>query len=190
MSVRRRRRTSTGFAFAFVEGFDSNTAASYTTGGDAAATWTYNTAQSRLESSGGAQAWFSRTGFSSATPVIEADYDQIVDGGLIIHLVDNNNYYLVTISDDTQVPSGVNIAMYKRVASTFTQLGTGSDLSIPRGTLHTDRLAREGGNIVYKHNTVSILSVADATFVGANPIALRNNVTGTTQWYRFAGGSL
>ena len=112
--------------------FAADSTASYTQYANTAGTWAVSGGE--LVATNGAQALFIRNGTSYTDVVIEADINHAHNGGLVLRFIDNNNYYLLALCDDSGASPTQNVQLFKRVSGTFTQIGSNINLTWARGT--------------------------------------------------------
>jgi hypothetical protein len=161
-----------GISWDALDLFDSDTTAQYTQFADAAGTWAI--ANGELVATGGSQAVFIRNGASYTDVAVEVDLNWAVDGGIAFRFIDNSNYYLAVLSDDSS-SSGIDIQMFKRVAGSFTQLGGNIDLQWPRGMTRRFRITAVSTTLKVYVDDWEFLSVSDSTHAGPGGIGVRNN---------------
>lgn len=167
-----------------VDLFTSNTSVSYTstygTGGGVA-TWTYDTAHSRISATGGTSAIYSYGGLpqSSASFDLLCDMDQSDAGGLVWSMVDQNNFYILVIGDNQASVGTPNRAtLYKVSSGTQTQLAQAS-IVFPRGTYHRFRATTLSGVITATMDGATLFTYTDNSPLAAGNPGLYNN-GGTT----------
>jgi len=164
--------------------FTSNSSANYTstfgTGGSVA-TWTYDTAHSRVAATGGTEAIF----MYGPLPVLQADITLLCDmdqsdaGGLVWRAVDQNNYYKLVVGDSAASVGTPNRAtLYRVAAGVQTQLAQAS-ITFPRGTYHRFKATQLGGVITASMDGESLFSFTDGSPLAAGKLGLYNN-GGTT----------
>ena len=159
----------------YLDGLDADSNALYTSGGDTPTTWTWEPANSRLKADGGNQATLLRVGSSIQDVEVEIEMlEAPTDAGIIARHVDNNNHYVLTIKSDTLV-------LYKRVAGSFTQLGT-TPITWSAG-VHTIKLRVEGSTLTVSWDGTALITVTDTTFAAAAGNGLRNH-TAASYFYK------
>ena len=156
--------------------FDTNSTAKYTQVADAAGTWAVSGGE--LVATGGNQALFIRNAVSFEDGWVEADINHAYDGGLVLRFIDNSNYYLAVLVDDSGPAPTQNIRIFKRVGGAYTQLGSGIDITWTRGTSKTIRFKASGTALTAFVDGVSVLSVTDSAIAGPGGIGLRNQIGG------------
>lgn len=143
--------------------FSTNTLASYTeyadnaasysiTGGFLVATATPVNKQSAL----------TRNGVTITNGEVSAVLTRANDAGLVTRLTDNNNYYVAVVRDASSTGTGNRAELYKKVAGTYTQLGSTVLISFTRDTSHTLALSVSGTSIVVKFDGATIISQTDS----------------------------
>lgn len=118
----------TGQPIPTVDVFATNTLINYTqtnqTSG-ALATWTYDTANSRITGNSGTNALYLYTAVSTADIDLFADFDEADAGGIAFDFVDANNYYYLKLFDTQATTGTANTGtLYKVASGTTTQLAT------------------------------------------------------------------
>lgn len=157
--------------------FDSDTTAHYTQTADTAATWAI--ANGELVATGGNQAIFTRNGASYTDVAVEADVSWAHSGGLVLRVVDNSNYYLVALADDTSSAT-INIQVFKRVAGPFTQIGSNVDIGgWPRGMTRRFRFTAVGTTLKVYVDDWEVFSAVDSAHAGPGGVGMRNFGGGT-----------
>lgn len=168
--------------------FNANTSLNYTslyqTGG-ALATWTFDTANSRLEVSGGTNAILL---YGSSTTGADCDISILTDasdgGGLCWRYQNQSNYYDVAVHDASSSSHANTLRLFKVVAGSRSQIGSDTTIAFTRGTPHIVRVVVISNNItVYFDGSVTIGTI-DSAYTGAGLAGLRNNGN-TAQFYIF-----
>lgn len=178
----------------FEDTFDSDTSASYTNSSDTGATWTWDTANSRVTATGGSQSLRVRADFSGADCFVECDTDRLDDGALVLRHQDNNNYYLLVMRDSASaVPAAASTwQFFRRVGGTFTLINSGSlsgGTAFTRGVNSTIRFAVSGTSFSATINGNAVFTgLADATITLAGRVGMRQGGTGTNQYLRLKWG--
>ena len=162
--------------------FDIDTTAKYTQVADAAGTWAVSGGE--LVATGGTQAHFIRNAVSFKDGWVEADMNHAHDGGLVLRFVNNSNYYLAALSDDSGSAPTENVRIFKRVGGTYTQLGSSVNIAWTRGVSKTFRFQAVGTTIQVFVDGVSQLSVTDSAIAGPGGVGIRNNVSGNQSKYQ------
>lgn len=165
--------------------FNTNTRANYTSAGGAggsAATITYDTANSRIILTNGSVGLYYNSTISSADIDMMADMDYSDDGGLIWRVVDNNNFYLLNITDSlSNRPTANRFFLYKCVAGTLTQL-TSATISFTRNTYHRFRVTMIGSAITCYMDGTQIIATTDSAISSAGMMGVLGD-SGTSQYY-------
>ena len=173
---------SPGFTFN-EDAFATDTSASYTQYADTAGTWAISGGE--LVATNGAHALFIRNGTSYTDVVIEADINHAHNGGLVLRFIDNNNYYLATLSDDSGGSPTQNLQLFKRVAGTFTQIGSNINLAWVRGTSKKVRFQVSGTALSISIDGTLALSGTDSAIAGPGGVGMRNSDTGQSKYQAF-----
>lgn len=146
-------------------------AAHYTSGGDVAGTTVVSGGV--LSYSGGAQATLLRSGLALADGEIIATVDQAHDGGLIARHVDNNNYYVLKLHDDSGAFPSENLRLFRRVAGVYIPLSVANVVWV-RGTSANIRFTFHGSLLEVWFNDVRVISTTDTTFTTGG-VGMRNS---------------
>ena len=162
--------------------FAVDSTASYTQYADTAGTWAVSGGE--LVATGGSQALFIRNAMSYSNIVVEADVNWAHDGGLVLRFIDVNNYYLLVLTDDSGSAPLSNLAIYKRVSGTFTVLGSGTNITWPRGTSITAKFEANGSTLRSYVNGSLITTVTDSSIAGPGGVGVRNNVSSQQSKYQ------
>jgi hypothetical protein len=172
------------------DGFGTNTLANYIntfrTGG-AAATVTYDTANSRISLTGGANGVYVNSSIIRSDIDFFADLDQSDAGGLVWRFVDQSNFYYLSITDGQATSSPNTITLYKVANNVRTQLGTTAltynvgpttnyyTVRFTRGTFRRFRVTMFGSVITCYVDGVQLLTYTDSSPLGAGKVGLFNN---------------
>lgn len=127
-----------------------------------------------ITSPAGCQASVTRNGTSIQNGYVEADASIAQDSGLLFRFIDQNNFYLLAMKDDTSAGSADNLVLYKRVSGSFTPI-TSSNVTWPRGTSATIRLSGTGVTIKVSFNGTDVITITDGSISGPGKIGLRGN---------------
>lgn len=148
-------------------------ATEYVSGGDTPSTWAVS--GGILSGTSGVAATLLKTALTLSDCEITVNSDQAQDGGIIARHVDNSNYYVLTLSDDSGAFPTENLRLSRRVAGVFTQI-TSADVTWVRGTSRNIRFTLHGSRLEVWFESVRVISVVDATF-SSGSVGLRNNHT-------------
>ena len=162
--------------------FDTDTTAKYTQVADAAGTWAVSGGE--LVATGGTQALFIRNAVSFKDGWVEADINHAYDGGLVLRFINNSNYYLAALLDDSGHSPNENVRIYKRVGGTYTQLGGSVNITWTRGVSKTFRFQAAGTTLQVFVDGVSQLSVTDSAIAGPGGVGMRNNTSSMQSKYQ------
>lgn len=168
-------RLRSGFGGA--DDFSANTLSSYTMSQDSGAP-SASIASGTLTlttPSGTANAVLRRNDVSIQDGFVEADVDYANDSGIVLRFQDNANYYLLGLSDDSGVNSAVNLLMYRKVAGSFTNIGSTLNISWPRGTQKIIRFQAVGSALRAFVDGDLVLSATDSNIAPAGSIGMRGN---------------
>lgn len=161
--------------------FAADSTASYTQYADTAASWAVSGGE--LVATGGVNALFIRNATSYSNIVVETDINYVYEGGLVLRFIDNSNYYLLALSDDSGNNPPQNIRLFKRVGGAFTSLGT-AGITWARGTSKTIRFQASGTTLTAYVDGASVLSVTDSSIAGPGGVGVRNHMSGEQSKYQ------
>ena len=163
--------------------FDTNQLSTeYVSGGDTPATWAVS--GGILSTASGTNATLLKTGLTLADGEIIVNSDQAFQGGIVVRHVDNNNYYMLYLCDDSGGTPAGNFRIQRRVAGVFTQLAT-ANLLWTRGVSINIRFTFRGSLIEAWFNGVRVLSVVDTNFTTGG-VGLWNSAAFTFRVLDFA----
>lgn len=162
-----------------IDTFNADTSLSYSslyqTGGGLA-TWTFDTANSRLAASGGTNAVLL---YNSSSVGADLDIAFVSDtsdgGGLCWRYQNQSNYYDVAVHDASSSSHASTLRLFKVVAGTRTQIGTDTAISFTRGTPHVIRVNVVGSAITIYFDGVSKIATTDSAYTGTGFCGLRIN---------------
>ncbi len=156
---------------------------------DAPATWSFNVGARRLEAAGGSQALLIKKGAKFQDGLVVARATKASDAGIVFRVQDSQNYYLVKFADDTSIPTGNNIVLYKRVNGAFTQI-TGADVNWTRGNEAEIIVLVQGSTIKVWFDNGSgrnlVINTTDTDITADGGVGLRHNGTGSDHFTMFA----
>lgn len=161
-----------------IDSFDSDSHTSYTntfrTGG-AAATWTYDTTNSRIVATGGTNGLFVYNAISRADIDMVADMDRSDAGGMVWRYVDQSDFYYLVVADaSASVGTPNQLTLNKVSSNTLTQLATAA-ISFTRGTYHRVHVTMLAGVITVLFDGASAISYTDGSPLAAGLMGLFNN---------------
>ena len=165
--------------------FDVDSTGSYTQSSDSPGTWSI--ASGELSGINGTQSVFIRNGTSYTDVKIECDINQAQDAGLVVRFINNSNYYLLALADDSSVTPTQNLRLFKRVSGTYTQLAS-ADITWARGTSNTVRFSASGTTLSALVNGTSALSVTDSALSSPGGVGMRNNASTASKYQAFRWG--
>lgn len=102
-------------------------------------------------------------GYSFVDGWVEAESRRADDAGLVLRLVDRQNYHVLVFRDDG-APGGLgtqNLAIMRRSGGTFTTLWSG-DVAWPRNTVHRVRFEAAGSRLIAYFDGAAQGEVTDA----------------------------
>jgi len=161
-----------------IDGFGSNSATNYTstfrTNG-AAATWTYDTTNSRLVATGGTNGLYIYNGINNADIAMIADLDQADAGGLVFDYIDQSDFYLLSVADSqASVGTPNTMTLYKVASNVQTQLATAS-IAWTRGVWKRFKVQMASGVITAYFDGTQVFTYTDNSPLGAGNPGLYNN---------------
>jgi hypothetical protein len=163
--------------------FKFNSVANYSIYGDAPGTWTVSTVADVIIAAGGvAQSILVRNDVLFSDGIASCDISQAEDAGLVLRAVYGNDYYVATIKDAL---AGNEVRIFKRVAGTFTQLGSTATIAFTRNTQHTFSFEANGTSLVAKFDGVTAVSVTDSSITAAGKVGLRAGSGSANQFDSF-----
>lgn len=113
---------------------------------------------------------------------VEAESLRADDGGLVMKMIDINNYLMLAFRDDG-APGALgaqNLALIRRSGGVYSTLLT-KDVAWPRGSRHTVRLETAGTKLIVYFDGASVGEVPDAATPGiAGRVGMRHNGTDAT----------
>ncbi|HEX3033074.1 MAG TPA: Ig-like domain-containing protein [Bacillota bacterium] len=140
---------------------------------DIAAKWYVDPVSQNLTAVGGKQAVLTRNGFSASDVDLTANMTQATNAGMVARFKDSDNYYVMTISDDSGSNPTYNLKFYKRINGTFTPLPE-ADVNWVSGTPATVRMVVYGNNLLAYFNNTQVISFTDSSITGSGLVGLRN----------------
>ncbi len=170
---------SPGFTFN-EDTFDTDSTSQYTQYAQSPASWTI--ANGQLTASGGSNSKFIRKGTSYTDVLIETDMAQAGDGGLVLRFLNANNFYQLTVQDDSG-NSSIGAAIYKCLNGIFTNISGDANFPWPRGTPKRFGFRASGTTLTAYIDGVQILQVTDASIAGPGGVGMR-------MWNSYAGNSI
>ena len=171
----------------------SNTSANYTstnkTGGSTA-TWTYDTANSRITATGGSGALYVLNAVSSNKIDALCDMDKSDAGGLVWGFNDTSDYYELGVYDDSSSSGFTNQLRLYKVASNTRSLLSSATITFNRATsgispYHRIRVTMNAAGVinVFFDSLTALFSYTDNSPLGAGKAGLRND-GGTSRYYQ------
>jgi hypothetical protein len=172
------------------DAFSTNTISSYTVHQDSGTpVWGITSGLMQGATALGLQSVLTRNGFSAADCSVECVSAQLPDGGLVLRYQDQNNFYLLALSDDSGANPTQNLRLFKRVGGTFTQLGSPVDVTFTAGgSPHTFRLTISGNNLTAYMDGVSKITATDSATTAAGAVGMRANSNGGNFYDTFNWG--
>jgi hypothetical protein len=172
-----------------IDSFASDSTAQYTQSADVNATWSVSGGD--LIATGGTHALFIRNGASYTDAAVEADIYHAHDSGLVLRFINNSNYYMLILSDDSGAAPTGNIRIFRRSAGTITQIGPSSDIVWPRSEPRQIRFQAVGTVLSAYVGGVKVISATDSTHAGPGGVGMRNSTSGQqSKFQEFRWGPL
>ena len=163
----------------FTDDFSTNTISSYTVNGGA-----WNISGGVMNHTAVSAASLTRNGVSWADGTVSSVAKEAGNNGLVARWQDNNNYYVAIVRDASSASGTPNtIQLYKRVAGTFTSLGTGT-IAFTRDTLHTVDFVLLGTSLTVKFDGVTKITATDSAISAAGGVGMWGDTT-PNQWDSF-----
>jgi len=118
---------------------------------------------------------------SSLTDVeVQCEFLYNNDGGIVLRAIDASNYVLALFNSTLG-----QVQLYKRVAGTYTLLGTTLSGVAPIGATYSVKLLALGSYIEVYVNGISRLTASVSDLATATRVGLRQNSTAQNRWYNF-----
>ena len=150
--------------------------------GLADATWNWDTTNSRLIATGGTNAMLVNSSVSSTNIEVIADLDMADDGGIVFNLIDQNNFYALSIHDAQSNTGTPNQLILTKVANNIATTLASASISFYRGIPYRFRVTMLSGVITAYMDSVQLLTYTDGSPLGAGQAGVRNNA-GTSRYY-------
>lgn len=165
IQVMRYRSVISQFAIKTDE-FNSNTLGNYTEYADAPANWSIS--GGFLSATSGVQAVLTRNGVSFADGEVSAIVTHAPSTGLVLRLLNNSNYYVAVIVDNSNINSSIqnSVTIYKRVGGTFSIVGATAHipLFVP-GTPKSLSFSAVGNKLTVKVDGVTYINATDSSIL-------------------------
>ena len=167
--------------------FSTNTLANYTntskSGGSTASDF-YEPAYSRFSLIGGSSALYLNNSITTSDVDLLVDMDESDTGGPVWRKVDVSNYYELGVYDASSSGGFSNqLRLYKVASGTRSLLGSASNITFTRSTIHRPRVTMQGGLINVYFDGQCVQSYLDTSPLGAGACGLRND-GGTSRYYQ------
>jgi hypothetical protein len=182
-------RFAASTALANTDTFSTNTLANYTVTKDSGTpNWVVTGGAMNASSALGTQSICTYNSFSAANASAEVVINSASDSGVVVRFQDQNNFYLLALSDDSGSSPTANMRLYKRVAGTFTQLGSSYNATFPNLSSHTFRLTANGTTLTAYMDGVAVITVTDSAISAAGKVGMRANQNGGDYFDSFSWG--
>ena len=165
------RRAGVWISWDGVDLFDTDTTAQYTKHGEPSVTWAVAAGELTVSGSGGISA-FIRNGTSYTDTSVEADINQADDSGLVLRFIDINNYYNLTLFDDSGGAPSENLRIVRVSGGTETKLKT-ANFAWTRGVSKTIRFQVSGATLTGFVDGVQTIQTTDSTHAGPGGVGMR-----------------
>lgn len=150
--------------------------------GGLAATWTFDTANSRVIASGGENALLLLNSLSSVGDVQTIiDIDTAEDAGIAWHESNTANYYLLNVTDAQSSTGRANAVQLFKIASGAITSLTQAAISFTRGTLHRLQATMQTGAITAYFDGTQLFTYTDASPLASGTVGLF--ASGLAQYY-------
>lgn len=127
---------------------------------------------------GGTQALLCRNGIYVTDVTLLLTTTQSNDAGLAFRIIDNKNYYLLTIADASSTVTPNTLAIYTCINGIYTALATSTGvISFTRGTSHIIGFSISGASLTASFDGTPILTVSNTAFTGPGWVSIRQNNT-------------
>lgn len=157
--------------------FSSNTVANYTQSANVNGTWAVS--GGTMTATAGTQSVLLLNGLYSNR--VKAKLTRADDGGVVLRFIDNGNYYVAVVADDSSTNVVKNIvSLYRRVGGTFTQLGTSQPIAFARGTEHELEFIAIGSRLIVKFDGVEKIAVDDTSLPATGRAGIRHEGSANT----------
>jgi hypothetical protein len=179
----------TGQPDPIIDLFNTDTHLSYTTIGGAS--WTEDTANSRITASGGVDSLYLYSAVSASEIDVMTVMDKSDAGGLVWNYTTNNYYELVCFDDSSSSGTTNQLKLYRIASGVRTQIGS-SVISWARSTLgsspyKTIRVTMLKGVITVYFDGTALITYTDGSPLSAGLCGLRND-GGTSRYYQLRIG--
>ena len=147
-----------------------NSSSDYTQGnfGGTTGAWTWDTTNSRLVGSAGVNGVLTvLTALTYADNQVQAVFDQCDGSGLLANYTSAASGYYIQIWDASGVTTQNSVKLFKRSASTNTQVGSTAAITFVRGTPHLFTLDVQTGVITVSMDGSVLITYTDGSPLGA-----------------------
>ena len=135
--------------------------------------------------SGAANATVTRNGTSIYNGYVETETDMANDSGIVFRFVDNNNHYLLGLSDDSGASATINVMLYRKVSGSYTNITTPLNITWTRGSNKKFKLEGVGTTLNVYVDDVLVRTVVDSGIGVAGKIGMRGNYVSAGSTNRF-----
>ncbi len=166
--------------------FNSNTLGNYTEYADAPANWSIS--GGFLSATSGSQAILTRNGVSFADGEVSTIVTHASDTGLVLRLLNNSNYYVAVIADDSSpvISSRNSVVIYKRIGGSYSIVGARSSIPLfVRGTPKSLSFSAVGNALTVKVDGVTSINVTDSSISTSGRCGLRVHSEGSGYSHKF-----
>ncbi len=165
--------------------FNANSSSNYTqtfqTGG-AAATYTWDTTNSRLIAAAGTDAILLYQGIQAANLTLMTVLDQADAGGFTWCFADASDFYALIVAD-ASAASNPNTVILNKISGNVTNRLASGNISFTRGTPHSVQMTMNNGVITVQFDSAQVFSYTDSTPLASGQCGLFSN-GGTEYFYQ------
>jgi hypothetical protein len=175
----------------FTERFEFDHSAEWVlTGNGSSSTFIWDTANGELLGLNGFDCQLTRDQLAYKDVELEMASNQMHFGGLIARFQDQNNFYLLGVSDDTAGGAN-NLIIYKKLNGNFTLLAISDQTFVRGGPTATIAFRVEGTHLKAFYNGALVLDVTDTSITAAGGVGIWcNNATVYDHYQYFSCTSL
>jgi hypothetical protein len=171
----------------FTERFEFDHSAEWVLNGNGSSVFTWDTANGELLGLNGFDCQYIRDQLTYTDVELEMASNQMHYGGLVARFRDQNNFYLLSVSDDSGQNPTNNLILWRKLNGTFTALGS-SDLTFVRsGPTATIAFRVEGSRLKAFFNGALVIDVTDTSLTTAGGVGIWcNNATAADHYQYFS----
>ena len=175
----------------FTERFEYEHSADWVVNGNGTAPFAWDTTNGELLGINGFDCQYIIQGRSYTDVELEFASNQMHNGGLVARFQDQNNFYLLLVSDDSGANPTNNLILFKKVNGSFTALGASNQVFVRSGPTATIRFRVQGSKLKAFLNGVLVIDVSDTAISVSGGVGLWcNNATIEDHYQYFSCTSL